>query len=431
MNIDSKILNGAATLIKGWHPVDPEGYSPYEFTSEKEELNAARETAWIGVYLMLTGRVEIKGKDGAEALNRLCVNRDFNKLKIGGSRHALICNEKGQIASSGIVTRMEENLFRTYAIFPNVMEILGYGLDVQAEYIPDYFIQIDGPKSLEILEEASQTDLHDIKFGQNKMIKIAGTEVFIHRLGMSGALAYEIHGDVENSDAIYDAVVKAGEMYGAVRQGIKTYPLNHTPGGYPNQFLHFGYPDENGNMFFNMPISGSASDNLDNYFVTPYDVGWGNLVNFDHEFTGKEALLKLREINKVVPVTLEWDLNDVMDQYNSEFLETNVDADEGILDYSYHLPEWKRVHMDYIVVDGNKIGLTSGRVKDYYHKKFLSMGFIDAEYAKEGYEVSVMWGKPGKPQKAIRAKVARFPYYNGKYRNETFNVDEIPRRKFE
>jgi hypothetical protein len=44
---------------------------------------------------------------------------------------------------------------------------------------------------------------------------------------------------------------------------------------------------------------------------------------------------------------------------------------------------------------------------DYFYKKTLSLAFIKEEYAKDGTEVAFLWGCPGKPQKQIRATVAR------------------------
>ena len=50
-------------MMKGAHFLEPEGYSPYEFASAEKELNAARETAWIGVYLMMCARTDVSGPD--------------------------------------------------------------------------------------------------------------------------------------------------------------------------------------------------------------------------------------------------------------------------------------------------------------------------------------------------------------------------------
>jgi glycine cleavage system aminomethyltransferase T len=87
---------------------------------------------------------------------------------------------------------------------------------------------------------------------------------------------------------------------------------------------------------------------------------------------------------------------------------------------------WTDLTVDKVLIDNSMIGRTSGRVYDYYYKKTLSLAFVKEKYTKEGTDVVVLWGRPGTPQKEIRATVARFPYYNEEYRNETFDVSTIP-----
>ena len=74
----------------------------------------------------------------------------------------------------------------------------------------------------------------------------------------------------------------------------------------------------------------------------------------------------------------------------------------------------------------NAIGRTAGRTHDYYHRKEISLAFIERSKAIEGNEVSVLWGTNGSPQTEIRATIAAFPYYNEECRNETFDVGKIP-----
>lgn len=435
MKANSVILKGASTLALDANPVLFDGIYPYEYASPKDELVAARTTAWLGVYLMNTKHINVTGPDAAKAITSCCVNRDFSRLKVGGSSHALICNNKGQIVDNGIVIRMGKNHFRTYALYNLMYHIPKLGLDAEFQICDEYFFQIDGPKSLEIMEEASQCDLHDLKFAQNKIIQIAGTDVFIHRLGMSGALAYEVHGELENMEIVYQTIREAGKKFGIQPLGIRNYSSNHTSGGYPNQFIHFAYASIGRDMpkpMAEMKLSGSAADDIENYFATPYDVGWGYTVDFDHDYPGKEALEKIAETNNSrVPVTLEWNLEDVSKVVENEISGEGAISDEGIFDYDQHSPEFKRLHADYVMVDEKNIGIASGRIKDFYHKTFISLAFIDKGYAEEGRELYVIWGKHNEPQKRIRAKVARFPYYSGEFRNETCDVMKmVPQRPF-
>ncbi|MDO4650371.1 MAG: hypothetical protein Q4B26_17165 [Eubacteriales bacterium] len=62
----------------------------------------------------------------------------------------------------------------------------------------------------------------------------------------------------------------------------------------------------------------------------------------------------------------------------------------------------------------------------WFYREMISLCSIEREFAKEGQEVSVIWGNVGMRQKKIRAKVARYPYFNTD-RNQNVNIDAIPR----
>src|SRR3546814_8908270 len=102
-------------------------------------------------------------------------------------------------------------------------------MDVQGEDISfrEYFYQIDGVKSLEILERAAECDLHDVKFARTRMVKIAGKDVSLIRLGMSGTLGYEIHGPSEDGDAVYQKIWEVGQSLGLKTLGWEAYCMNH------------------------------------------------------------------------------------------------------------------------------------------------------------------------------------------------------------
>ncbi|MBQ3300582.1 MAG: aminomethyltransferase family protein [Eggerthellaceae bacterium] len=439
-NHDSAVMENAGLMVKDAMPY--QGFMPYQYTDPRNELLGAREGAWLGCYLNMAMfcRMEVFGPDAAEFLNSVCVNRNFNKMKVGGSRHALICNDKGQIVATGVITRTEDR-FLTFC----VGQILGCyaaktDLDVTVEVKEEFMYQIDGPRSLEIMEEAAQCDLHDMKFGANRYIEIAGKNVFIYRLGMSGALGYEMHGAPEDADVVYRAIMEAGKDKGLRQLGIRNYCSNHSSGGYPNQYIHFDLPWNAESLgkemaaalgFPGFPLSGSAKDDNQNYYVTPYMVGWGGLVSFDHDFPGKEALLRERDedtYRKVV--TLEWNLEDVKNLYFDEIF-GRVDEDEDILGFREMLADFRRAHADR-VVDGDKtIGIAAGRTIDYFYEKFISLAYLDRDYLEEGTQVEILWGTPGSDQRRIRATVARFPYFDEEYRNETYDVVANVPRKFE
>ena len=436
IKLDSAILEGAYSIMRYG-----QSFLPMVFTGTRDEYMATRTTASLGVALNTSPIFDISGPDAIKFLNSVCINRDFSKQKLGGSRHAIICNDRGQMLASGVILRRTEDSFRTYWMAPAIhYYLISSGMNVKGEYKDDeYFFQLDGPKSLEILENATGADIHDLKFGQNKTVQICGTDMVVYRLGMSGALAYEVHGDAENTEPVYKKLREVLFAFGGKLQGIQSYSVvNHTPAGYSNQGITFMYPfatSGEGLAAFTKEISppvnfvGSASVDSENLYATPYDAGWGKLVNFDHEFLGKEALLKISKNTPRKPVTLVWNADDVGEVFTSQFRGADVEPYEQ-LEYPGNfsdVTQFMEFRADHILSDGKIVGISAGKTYAYYEHKMISIGTIDDEYAVEGKEVTVLWGTPGHPQKEIRAKVARFPYYNGEYRNETLDVERIPR----
>ena len=300
---------------------------------------------------------------------------------------------------------------------------------------------------LEILEDAFEADLHDIKFAHHRIQKVEGREVNIIRLGMSGNLAYEIHGKMEDFTFIYDKVWASGQKFGAKKQGLHTYNLfNHTEAGFPNINLHYPLPwFESGEglasylyqhpqtAYFNLNrgLLGSMGQELEDRFMTPYDVGWGFLVKFNHDFIGRAALEKISQNPRRACVTLEWNADDAAAVFATR-LRPGEEPCEDISVLSDAFLNEKPAGQGYtyradrVFVDGKEIGLSSGRIISPTYNSMISLGFLAPEYAKEGQEVEVLWGTPGTRQMTVRARVARFPYNKEFIRNEDKDVEEIP-----
>ncbi|MCD7834547.1 MAG: hypothetical protein LUH00_11270 [Lachnospiraceae bacterium] len=197
-------LEGASLIM----PQGPGVMAAFSYTGIADEIQAYQTSAWIGTALLTSPIYDVCGPDVAKLLNSVCTN-DFTTLGLKGLRHAVLCNKKGQILCDGVVIRIAEDRYRTYWINPVISYYVeSSDLDVYGEDMSgkEYFIQIDGEKSLEILEDAFQADLHDIKFARHRIQTVDGMDVRVIRLGMSGNLAYEIHGPMSDYEAIYHKV---------------------------------------------------------------------------------------------------------------------------------------------------------------------------------------------------------------------------------
>lgn len=422
---------------------------PFVYDGWRAETLASKETAYFCTVLSTSPIYDVKGPDAAKFLSSICVN-DFTTARPGGIRHAICCNEKGQITADGVVMTLGEEHFRTYWIMPVVdyeasrttMNITGENMMMR-----EFFLQIAGPKSLEIIEQAAEEDIHDLKFAKHRMIRIAGVDVRILRLGMAGTLAYELHGDMEKFEEVYKALWDIGVTYGAKKMGNQAYVMNHTEGGFPNLNMHYPLPwyedpglaaylEEHpmeGFWNWNRHLVGSCGDDLEVRFRTPYDVGWGNLVNFNHEFPGKKALQKIAENPPMDVVTLEWNAEDVGEVFASQFRGRSVEPYDEIgenpvdINFNLNVSGGFIYHQDYVMLGDEKIGVSAVRTRSAYYHKMISLGFVKKEYTKPGTELEVLWGRPGTPQKKIRVTVAPVPYVDSDFTNNKYiDVEEIP-----
>jgi syringate O-demethylase/vanillate/3-O-methylgallate O-demethylase len=164
-------------------------------------------------------------------------------------------------------------------------------------------------------------------------------------------------------------------------------------------------------------LGGSfVSRDIEDYYVTPYDLGYGHMVKFDHDFIGREALAALPEENKRRKVVLVWDRGDVRRVYASQFGEGPrcKSIEFPVAYYAWNQFDEVRdaagalaglsCHAGYINPDG----------------EMLSLAMLDPAHAVPGTSVLLTWGEPGggsrKPQverheqTAIRATVAPAPF---------------------
>ena len=428
---------------------------PMEFNGWRDETQSWKNGAYLGTALAFSPTFVVRGPDAERFFRDHFVN-DFANLPVGGFRHGIMCDKQGRIMMDGVVLRTAEDEFYTCWLSPYIDYAFSKGsYDAVGENLTGqrFLFQVAGPRSLEILERAAGADLHDIRFGRHRLTTIAGAEVRVFRLGMAGSLAYEVHGSAADGQEVYKAIWEAGRGYGLQKLGQLAYMMNHTEDGFPQAYYHFPYPwyedpgfaqflNERpgmGFLVFSPRLLGSMGDDVQKRYVTPFDTGWENRINWDHEFVGRHALLEMAKAPRRTVVTLEWNADDVADVYASQFRgeaeepyepiadrPNDIRYDPGIVDQSTGYPRTFTYHADKVLKDGREIGFSSGRAVSQTYHRMISLGFIEREAAKLGNEVVVVWGSPGARQKEIRAIVARFPYIDV-VRNDKVDVETIPR----
>jgi len=266
----------------------------------------------------------------------------------------------------------------------------------------------------------------NIKFFNMGTIQIAGREVRALRHGMAGAPGLEVWGPYEEGDEIRAAILEAGKDAGIVSVGARAYATNTLESGWIPSPLPGVYTSEQMKSYRQwLPANGYegtasvggsyVSDNIEDYYVTPHEMGYGTFIKFDHDFIGREALERIQGQPHRRKVTFEWNGEDVSTIWASMF-------DDGPLYKYIDLPNANYASSSYdsIVVDGKTIGASMFAGYSYNERRMLSLGIVDEEHAMPGTAVTLVWGEPEggtakttverHRQYEVRATVAPVPY---------------------
>jgi len=410
------------------------GLLVWEGDGWKRESMSWKEGCYVASNLTGPPETNLRGPDAQELLSRVSMNNVY-KWPIGKSKHLVMCDEGGNIATHGLAVRDGAEAFRLYTLSWPAYKAEALNLDVQFSYRSIFVLQIAGPTSLQVLERAAGQSLRDLDFLAFREIRLGGVDAEIamevSRVGMTGGLAYELRGPYELGPTVYDAVYQAGKDLGIVRLGWRTYFVNHTEGGFPQFNCSFTASVLGDTGFMNSPFGanlfGQCTGSIDGKnmaarFRTPHEVGWSWMAKFDHDFIGRDAVQAELNHPKRTIVTLRWNSEDAVDIFASHFL---PGEEYQMLEFPCAPQQPAGGHADLVTKDGSAVGVASAVVYSYYYRAMLSQCTLDIGQATIGNEVIVHWGEFGKRIKQVRATVERFPYL-ALPRNQNYDLSSVP-----
>ncbi len=416
----------------------PEGYFNIrfglpEYTNWMDENMSWKETCYIGDWSFLW-EYFFRGPDALKLFSDVSVN-SFENFKIGQAKHCAHTNKDGKIIHEGVLVRMGEQEFLLFGRggFWVDYNLKKGGYNAVSEKVDWFNFQVSGPMSIHVIEKAAGESIRDLKFMYTKKIGIAGHDIYAIRQNMAGELGYELVGPSEYAKEVYQAIWEAGQEFGIRKLGARVSSMNHLEACFPTivtDYLPAMFDEDMKDYVeeFKAAMPGFATTfnvagsfegkSVSDYYRSPYELGWGKSVKFDHEFIGRKALEAEAANPKRTMVTLVWNAEDVIDVYASMFRKGEH--------YDFmEMPRDQRgfMYADKVMKDGKLIGVSTSRGYSYYFREMISLCTIDVEWSEPGTEVIVVWGNPGRPQKEIRATVAKAPY---KQDNRKIDVSTLP-----
>ena len=291
-----------------------------------------------------------------------------------------------------------------------------------------YRFQVQGPHASKVLEKLNGGPLPEIKFFNFDMINIAGRKVRALRHGMAGAPGLEVWGPYAEGDEVRDAILEAGREFGLVPVGSRAYASNTLESGWIPSPLPAVYTGDSMKKYREwLPANGYegtgsiggsyVSDNIEDYYVSPYELGYGPFVKFDHDFIGRAALEKMIKDGKPQrkKVTFEWNGDDMAKLYASLF----VPGADHYKFYDLPLANYASSSYDRISMAGKTVGFSMFGGYSYNERSGLSLGVVDANI-NVGDVLTLTWGEEGGGTKKttverhkqldVRVKVSPVPY---------------------
>jgi vanillate/3-O-methylgallate O-demethylase len=405
-NLQEAIDKAGSPMKLLWKPNSKAATVPVidpEYSGWRQEQAAYSQSAAFSDLSHHMWDLFIEGPDAQRLLRDVSAN-DYEVFALGQAKQFIPVTAQGHILTDGILMRMDENKFVLSGV-PAAQNWVRYhgskgGYNVTMTTDPDssfrqsgnpvlFRYQIQGPRALDVVARCFGGPLPKTKFFHSTPVSLAGRQFRAFRHGMAGTPGYEFIGEWGDGEVVRDALLKAGEAFGMLRIGGKAYYTNGIESGWiptPTPGIYTAPELADYRRFISLfsfegmrGLHGSYfSENIEDYYISPYELGYGRSIAFNHEFIGRAALERAKDNVLRSRVTLVFDPADVQRVFGADH--------DFILSYARYRVE----------AGAALAGMTFYTAFIDPAKTILSLALVDKKFAAPGTAVEVVWGEhPG------------------------------------
>lgn len=220
-------------------------------------------------------QVQIQGPD-ASLFAQFLTPRNLEKCKVGQCKYTLICDENGGILNDPVMLRVAEDTYWFSLADSDMLlwaKALAWakGFDVSVTEPNVSPLQLQGPKSLDVMKILVGPEIGDLKYFNLIHTELAGTPVVVSRTGWSSERGYEIYlQDSSYGDDLWELIMKVGEPFGIRPAAPNT--IRRIEGGMLSLGADMGLTEN------------------------PFELGMDRLVDLDSDidYVGKDALRRIK-----------------------------------------------------------------------------------------------------------------------------------------
>jgi len=265
------LLNAKIIDFGGWA-------MPVQYTNVIEEHKTTRRAATL-FDICHMGEIEITGPQAFDLL-QLALTRNLSGQKDGQIKLSALLNDKGGIIDDLTVYKKADDCYMLvtnattteldYEKLNAIRKKSNFDCRIKDISAATGKIDLQGPQSEEILQKVSACDLKGIGYYQFAEEKVAGIPAIISRSGYTGEDGFEIYAPAEQTGNIWDSLMQAGKNSGLKPAGLGARDTLRL---------------EAGMMLNGQDMTGD---------ISPLEVPYGWLIEWNKNFVGKPALESLR-----------------------------------------------------------------------------------------------------------------------------------------
>ena len=414
---------------------------PPEYSNWRDEQRAWQQTCVLFNQSYHMMDMYVSGPDALRLLSDLGIN-SFKGFEPERAKQFVPCNHDGYVIGDVILFYLDKELFNLVGR-PSVHNWVQYNGEkgkYNVKFERDeravvqkgpvvrkaYRYQVQGPNAMKVIERVTGQPAPQLKFFHMTSITVAGKKVRALRHGMAGQPGLELFGPWEDAEIVRTALFEAGKEFGMRLVGARAYSSNTLESGWipsPMPAIYSGAKMKAyrqwlpANSYEAIASLGGSffSNSIEDYYLNPWDLGYGPIVKFDHEFIGREALEKMAQLPQRKKVTLALDNDEVARAINTMFQKK-----DRAKYFDFPSAVYATLPYDKVLSNGKLAGISTWCGYSSNEGRMLTLAILDEKYAEPGTEVTLVWGEEGggttKPtverhvQTEIRAIVSPVPY---------------------
>ena len=250
-------------------------YIPRDFGDPEQNFwNLINEAVLCDV--AVERQVQIKGPDASKFV-QMMTPRDLSTMQVGQCKYVILTNQFGGILNDPVMLKISNDCY-WFSLADSDILFWAQGLAVNSSFDveitePDVSpIQLQGPKSKDIMVKIFGDEILDIKYYWFKRCNLNGIDLLVSRTGWSSEFGYELFLlNFDDGDALYETLMQSGKALG----------------------LHPGHTSTIRRIEGAMLSYHSDMDINTN----PFELGLDKFIDLDKDFdfVGKDALLKIKK----------------------------------------------------------------------------------------------------------------------------------------